>query len=161
MKLWILLLLTAGLVAGCQTAAQVDKTVSTRPRFFMESSATSSTTVILPRSGVPIAINPKPVFTEADVMDVELVQVELGQCLMFRLTSSAARDLYRMSGTNQGRRLVLLLDGEPMGARRMDGALNSGVLFIFVELPDETLPGLVGRLKASVGAVQRALARKS
>lgn len=161
MKIGLIILIIAAGVGGCQSAAPVSNAGSTTPRFFMESAASSSTTVALPRSGVQIAINPKPVFTEADLVDVELVQVDLGKCLLFRLTSSAGRDLYRMSGTNQGRRLVLFLDGEAVGARRMDGALTGGALFIFVEVPDETLPVLVERLRVSVTTAQRALARRS
>ena len=34
--------------------------------------------------------------------------MELGKCLMFQLTPAAARDFYRLTGSHQGRRLVLV-----------------------------------------------------
>jgi len=105
-------------------------------------------------------VNPKPVITEGDVVNVELVQVDLGKCLMFQLTPSAARDFYRLSGTHQGRRLVLLINDVAIGARRLDGAMADGLVYIFVEMPDDQLPELVVRLKGSSIAYQREIARK-
>lgn len=156
----VLLLLVTGL-AGCRTADSSAGVVQMVPRFFLESADPRAMTIRLPQSGVQVAINPKPVFTENDLTGVELVQVELGKCLLFQLTPAAGRDLYRMSASNQGRRLVLLLNGEPVGARRMDGALSGGMIFIFVELPDDRLEGLVTDLKTNLTRLQRAAARKS
>lgn len=155
-----LLFLVTGL-AGCRTADSTPDLVPTVPRFFLESGDPRALTVRLPQSGVQVAINPKPVFTENDLVGVDLARVELGKCLLFQLTSAAGRDLYRMSGSNQGRRLVLLLNGEPVGARRLDGPLTGGMVFIFVELPDDRLDGLVTELKTSLIHLQRAAARKS
>jgi hypothetical protein len=65
-----------------------------------------------------------------------------------------------MSVTHQGRRLVLLVNGEPLGARRIDGAITNGVVYIFVEMPELELPMFVENLKKSSVAMQRELARK-
>jgi preprotein translocase subunit SecD len=91
---------------------------------------------------------------------VELVQVDLGKCLLFQLSTSAVRDFYRMTVTHQGRRLVMVLDGEAVGARRIDGPITNGVLYVFVERPEAELPALVENLKKSSVAIQRELARK-
>jgi hypothetical protein len=93
-------------------------------------------------------------------VNVELMQVELGKCLMFQLTPAAARDLYRVSGSNQGRRLVLFLNDVALGARRMEGPLAEGRVFVFVEVADTALPTLVENIKKTTAAVQRAMARK-
>ncbi len=113
----------------------------------------------LPKSGVRVTIGPKPVFTEGDIVNVELMQVELGKCLMFQFTPAAARDLYRVSGSNQGRRLVLFLNNVVVGARRMEMPLSEGRFLVFVELEDSALPALVENLKKTSVALQRAAAR--
>lgn len=148
------------LLAGCRTTEPAVNYNPTLARFFLESAGGAGAEFVLPRSGVRLVVNAKPVFTEGDVVGVELAQVELGRCLMFTLTPAAARDFYRLSGSNQGRRLLLLLNGAPAGARRLDGPIADGVVFVFVEMPDEALPGLVSDLKQSTAAIQRTLARK-
>lgn len=156
----VFLFLVIGL-AGCRTVDSTVGVIQMVPRFFLESGDPRAMAIRLPQSGVQVAINPKPVFTENDLIGVDLAQVELGKCLLFQLTPAAGRDLYRMSGSNQGRRLVLLINGEPVGARRMDGPLTGGMVFIFVELPDDRLAGLVTELKTNLMRLQRAAARKS
>jgi hypothetical protein len=147
------------LLAGCQTAEKVDYT-PTLARFFLEEADARTIGATLPQSGVRVMVGPKPVLTEGDIVNVELMQVELGKCLMFQLTPAAARDLYRVSGSNQGRRLVLFLNNLPVGARRMEGPLAEGAVLMFVEVPDAALPALVENLKKTSAAVQRAAARK-
>ena len=147
------------LLAGCQTAEKVDYT-PTLARFFLEEADARTIGATLPQSGVRVMVGPKPVLTEGDIVNVELMQVELGKCLMFQLTPAAARDLYRVSGSNQGRRLVLFLNNLPVGARRMEGPLAEGAVLMFVEVPDAALPALVENLKETSAAVQRAAARK-
>ena len=156
------LLVVVLLLAGCQTAAPVP--VDFTPvlaRFFLESSEPEAAAVVLPLSGVRIAIGAKPVLTEGDIVKVELMQVDLGKCLMFQVTPAAARDLYRLSASNQGRRMILLLNGVAFGARRIDGPMVEGAVFVFVEVADTALPELVENLRKTVAKLQRELARKS
>lgn len=147
-------------VAGCQSSSKPRDFKPVSLRFFLESSSGDGTPVSLPKSGVNLVVNPKPVITEGDVVNVELVKVELGQCLLFQLTPVATRDFYRLSVTHQGRRVVLVLDNVALGARRMDGVIANGSVFIFVELPDAELPPLVENLKKSSAALQKELNRK-
>ena len=146
-------------LAGCQSPTSVDYT-PTVARFFLEEAAARTVSATLPQSGVRVMIGPKPVLTEGDIVNVELMQVELGKCLMFQLTPAAARDLYRVSGSNQGRRLVLFLNDVAVGARRMEGPLAEGRVFVFVEMADAALPALVENIKKTSVALQRAAARK-
>lgn len=151
---WVLAL------AGCATSEKRGDYKPTWARFFLEASGAEGTPVTLPVSGVNLVVNAKPVLTEGDIANVELVQVDLGKCLAFQLTPAAARDFYRLSGSHQGRRLALLVDGEPLGARRIDGAIADGVVFVFLEVPEAQLPGLVENLKKSSIAMQKELRRK-
>lgn len=155
------MLLAVGLaLGGCRSATGERAARPAVARFFLEAADNRSTSVTLPRSGVTIAVNAQPVITEGDIADVALAQVDLGRCLMFKVTSPAMRDLYRLTGAHQGRRLVLTLNDQPIGARRIDGPISDGVLFIFVEWPDEALPRLVADLKQTSAVVQRESARK-
>lgn len=157
----VLMLGALGGFTGCGTAPEKPKDYTPElARFFLESAARDATPVTLPQSGVRLGVQSSPVLTEGDIVNVEVMQVELGKCVMFQLTSSAARDLYRFSVTNQGRRLVLFLNGTPLGARRIDGPFAEGNVLIFVEVPDAELPKLVENLKKTTADLQKAIARK-
>ncbi|MBI2510687.1 MAG: hypothetical protein HYV96_01795 [Opitutae bacterium] len=150
-------------LAGCGTPPN-EATQDYAPlvaRFYLEAKPDESgVAVTLPQSGVTIAVAPKPVVVEYDIANAEIAQVELGRCLLVQLNGAAARDLYRLSVTANGRRLVLALNDRFVGARRIDQALEGGVMLIFVELPDEELPALVGRLKRTSADLAEA-ARKA
>jgi preprotein translocase subunit SecD len=115
---------------------------------------------VLPRSGVALQLNPKPVLTEADIAGADIAEVELGRCLLLHLTPAAGRDFYRLTVAHQGRRLALQLDGVVIGARRIDGPVADGRVFLFVELPDEALPGLVEELRATAAVMRRKTGEK-
>ncbi len=145
------------ILAGCRTPGRDYMPVAAR--FFLEAASGQGSGVVLPQSGVQLTLSPKPVVTEFDLVDVQEVQVELGRCLMFRVTTAAARDLYRLTASNQGRRLVLLLNGVALGARRIDGPFEEGVILIFVEAPDRELAELARNLRATSAEVQRTAGR--
>jgi len=146
-------------LGGCQSLAPRDYT-PTIARFFLESSDPRALSVELPRSGVRLAVAPTPALTEGDIVNVEVMQVELGRCLLFQLTASATRDLYRFTAANQGGRLILMINGAAFGARRIDRPMTDGTLLVFVEVDDASLPGLVTNLKKTSADIQRAAARK-
>lgn len=145
-------------VGGCATApvANDEPTVA---RFFLETSTRAGTEMVLPQSEATITVDVKPVFTEFDVVRVDIAEVELGKCLQFQLTPAASRDLYRLTAANQGQRLVLMAEGKAMGARRIDGPLGDGVLLMFIEMPDDELPPLQAGLNKTAVELQR-VARK-
>lgn len=154
----------AGLAsAGCNT------TKTTPPpayeplvaRFFLEAKRNEAgVPVTLPRSGLNIAIAPRPVLVEYDIVNAELVQVELGRCLLVQLTPAASRDLYRLSVSSVGRRLVISLNDEVLGARQIEGAMADGMVMIFLEVSDDLLPEIVERLKRTSADVAE-MARKA
>ena len=55
---------------------------------------------------------------------------------------------------------MLTVNGDTLGARRLDGVITNGVIYVFVEVPESELPALVNNLKKSSVAMQRELARK-
>lgn len=150
----------AALLGACASAPPLPAEARLTARFHLENQQGQGVPAKLPRSGITLGLNPQPVVTEGDIINVELVQVDLGRCLMFQVSNSAARDLYRMTGSNQGRRLVLFLDGVALGVRRIDGPITDGVLYCFVEVEDEALPGLVEKLRRTTEHLQRELRKK-
>ena len=157
---WVACLAGLWLIAGCATTEAPRDYTRATAQFFLEAVDGRGIAVLLPQSGVQIPVNAQPVISEGDIANVELAQVELGRCLMFQLTPPAARDLYRLTGSHQGRRLVLLVEGAALGARQIDRPISDGNVLVFAEVPDAALPALVENLKKTALANQRELARK-
>lgn len=159
------LLLGASLLAGCQSTASTPPPYAPMiARFYLETRPDEiGVPVTLPQSGITLTVAAKPVLVEYDVVNAEIVQVELGRCLMVQLSPAAARDLYRLSVSAIGRRLVLSLNDQVLGARRIENAMADGVVLVFVEMPDEQLPSIVERIKRTSADLAEAAqkARKS
>jgi len=155
----VFLLLALGATSGCQhsKAPRLEPLVA---RFYLETyPSEEGRTVVLPQSDVMVVVSPKPVVMEFDVVDVEIAEVALGRCLLFKLTLAAGRDLYRLTGSSQGQRLVLALNDQAVGARKIDQPLDETNLMIFLEMPDDALPDVVARLKQTSAEVRRSLAK--
>lgn len=145
-----ILALVALVLAGCQSGAP-EKPKDYEPlvaRFYLEAKPSEAgVAVTLPQSGVAITVAPKPVVVEYDIANAEVAQVDLGRCLLVQVNGAASRDLYRLSVSAIGRRLVLALNDQFVGARRIDQAIADGAVLIFLETPEAELPGQVERLK--------------
>lgn len=152
--LGLIAVVLVGLCAGCGHTRLADSSPVTA-RFYLETQDDRAPVMVLPRSGVSIAIEAKPVVSEFDVINVEVARVELGECLLFQLDGAAARDLYRMTTVHQGRRLVLLVDGAPMGARRIERPWDDGRILVFVEVADQALPELAANIWRTATEVRR------
>ena len=134
--------------AGCQSQPKGPEVKPMIARFYLESRPGEiGATLQLPVSRLNINVNPKPVLVETDIATADLVQVKLGWCLVFRLTPPAVRDFYRMSVGAQGRRLVLTLNGQAAGARRLDQVVADGGLMMFIEVLDSDLPVIADRIR--------------
>ena len=152
-----LALLLAG-VTACQTR-QEKAPAYAMARFYLEADVTQTgaewQTAVLPVSQVEIPLPPKPLLTEKDFAAVELVQVDLGLCLLFRLIPEKAPLLYEATGRSRGKRLVLKVNGRPLGVRLITEGIYDGNLFTFVEVPDPELAKLAKKLQAFIQELQR------
>lgn len=127
-------------IAGCKSSTKKKDFNVTVARFYMEApEGDAFASVTLPVSGVQIAINSKPVVTEYDFSGVQVAESDLGKFLVFTLTNDATRDVYRVTGSNQGRRLVLFINDKPVGARIIDRVFNTGAISVFAAIPDDVL----------------------
>jgi hypothetical protein len=147
--------------AACQQTPKASPYVPLVARLFLETRAgEAGSPVRLPVSGVTINVSAKPVIVEYDVRNAEAARVDLGPCLLLQVSPAAARDLYRLSVSAMGRRLVLVLNDEPVGVHRIEQALADGTILVFVERPDVELPALVERLKRTTADIAAATAKK-
>lgn len=146
------------LVAGCATNQDKDYEPMLA-RFYVESNPREgySEALTLPMSRAVVPIDPKAVFSELDIVAVDMVQVDLGLCLRFTLATDAGRDLYRLSVNNLGRRLVLTINNAPLGVRVMNAPLSYGDILIFLEVSDDELERVTLNLQSTTKDVQEAI----
>jgi hypothetical protein len=150
----------AGLLAlaGCNSKTEKKDFDTVIARFLIEADEGDAfATVTLPVSGVQIAVNNRPVVTEFDFTGVQLAKSDMGQFLVFMLTPDATRDVYRVSASNQGKRLVLFINGIPVGARMIDRPFNTGAITVFAAIPESELPKLVKNMDATSVDIQKKL----
>ncbi len=111
--------------------------------------------VTLPVSQTKVRIFGQPLFSAMDIIRIEMVQVERGLAVRYLLTPSASRQLIRSSVDNIGYRFVFFDNESPIGARMIDGVINDGVLYTFLEVPDQQLPELVSEMNRTLIEVRR------
>lgn len=151
-----IMIFALALLAGCHSVGQRGPSPLVARLHLEARSGEPGVTVHLPVSGLNVTVNPKPVLVEYDLVDAQVAHVELGACLMLQFSPAAARDLYRLSVAGMGRRLVLFLNDEPVGAQRIRETMVDGVIYIFVEKPDAELPALVARLRRTTADITAA-----
>lgn len=147
-----------GLLAGCKKDA--DFTDLMVPRLMVEArgvnyGSLTGTMAVLPVSGTQIPLQKEPLVNEFEIANVEMVQVDMGRALLLQVTEKGARDLYRGSVTNNGGRVVLTVNGNPIGARRLDGAVQDGNFYTFVEVDDGELGQFVLDIKQTLAELQK------
>jgi len=130
------------------------------PRLMLETrgvnyGALTGDSLTLPVSGTTIRIQDEPLVNEFEIVNVELVKVDMGMALLVQVSEKGARELYRKSVTNMGGRVVLTINGNAIGARRLDGAIENGDFYTFVEVDDEELGQLVIDIKETLIELQK------
>jgi len=116
--------------------------------------ATSGETVTLPVSRTTVSIQGDPVVNEFNILNVEMVKVDMGVALLVQTGGQGAGNVFRGCGSNLGRRFVFMVIGYACGARRIDGAIQDGNFYTFVEIDDEELGQLVLNIKQTIVELQ-------
>ena len=152
----LILLVSFGLLVACKKDKLENPSV---PRLMVEArnsnyGATRGQTVTLPVSRTTVSIQGYPVVNEFDILNVEMVKVDMGVALLVQTGGQGARNLYRASVSNMGSRIVFMVNGNAIGARRMDGAIQDGNFYTFVEVDDEELGQLVLDIKKTIVKLQ-------
>ena len=160
-KYLLLFSLCSLLLCGCKKD-KLDAENLRLPRLMVETRSVNygglgGNVVQLPVSGTRIPIRKEPLVNEFDIVNVELVKVDMGLALLVQTNETGARALYRGTVSNMGGRIVLVVNGNAIGARRIDGAIENGNFYTFVELEDEELGQLVLEMKKSIQQLQEEL----
>ena len=153
----LILLISLGLLVACKKEKLENLSV---PRLMVETrgvnyGSSTGETVTLPVSRTTISIQGDPVVNEFDIQNVEMVKVDMGVALLVQTAGQGARDLYRASVSNMGSRIVFMVNGNAIGARRIDGAIQDGNFYTFVEVDDEELGQLVLDIKDTIVELQK------
>lgn len=153
-----LLTTLAGCVTGSRSKKQDFDTVATR--FVIEARHNEAAIPLtLPVSQVRIAVLRAPVITEFDLVGAEVIDTDMGKAVVFLLTAPAARDIYRFSVANQGRRLVATINGVALGARMIERPITEGALLSYLEVPEEELDELVRNINLTSADLQDQIAK--
>lgn len=158
LPLCFLALASLGLFAGCRKDAVLENALV--PRLLIETrnvdyGGLGGTVVTLPVSGTSIPVQTQPLVSEFDIVNVEMVKVDMGMAMLVQVSPRGARDLYRGSVSNMGGRIVLTVNGNAIGARRIDGAMQDGNFYTFVEVDDAELGQLVLDIKETLVDIQK------
>ncbi len=113
--------------------------------------------ITMPVSGARIRVDSQAILSEYDILDVQVADVEFGKCLLFTLTPAAARDFYKATAMNQGKRVVLLVNNEALGVRIINQPISNGALFVYLELPDDSLEKLAREMKGTIVEIRKTL----
>lgn len=129
-------------VTGCRSK---DKDFSPHvTRLYLEESShlppSHIAEMILPVSGSHITVRSKPIYGEWDIAQAGHFETEFGPAIILLFRSEAATDFYRTTISNQGRRLVVTINGLPLGAHYIDRPIEDGRISFFLEIPDEEVP---------------------
>lgn len=153
-----LLLSSLSFFVGCKDDKLDNLSV---PRLMVENrgvnyGALGADLLTLPVSGTSIQVQAEPLVNEFEITNVEMVKVDMGIALLVQVSLKGARDLYRGSVSRMGGRIVFTVNGNAIGARRIDGAIQDGNFYTFVEVDDEEVGQLVLDIKESIVAIQEA-----
>jgi hypothetical protein len=149
------LLVLASLLASCFSSSQREQNASDLPHFYIEAShaeirTNRTASVQLPASGSVIAIKPVPSIPAFDIDSVKLVPDEMGSTLRFQVNPRMRLQLMRLTADSLGKRLVLVVGQQPVGATRIHRVIEDGTITLFVEWPDDALPAAVERINRAL-----------
>ncbi len=153
----LILITSIGLLVACKKEKLENLSV---PRLMVETRGvnygpSTGETDTLPVSRTTISLQGDPVVNEFDIQNVEMVKVDMGVALLIQTGGQGKRDLYRASVSHIGNRIVFMVNGNAIGARRIDGAIQDGNFYTFVEVDDEELGQLVLDIKETIVELQK------
>jgi hypothetical protein len=134
----------AGLLSGCESGS--GKRAHTAD-FYLEKEYPNAENIAYSAAELYQASGNRPVVNDKEIEDVDLVRVDAGVCLLFHLSPASTMRLAHTTANNFGKRLILVIDGKPVGVRMIDEIIQNGQLFTFTELSTEEMGRTVIQLK--------------
>lgn len=143
-------LLVSVLLASCRTTAP-DRAPPAEIALYVESGRGDRREYVLPQSGVTVTCGTTPVVTNGGVAHAGVAQLELGKALLLELTKAGLERLQGELAATQAARVVVVVNGSPIGVFRTDPAPSVASLVVFVELSEDELSDVVETLKPALG----------
>jgi len=135
--------LTLFLAAGCNGggggfSSSSSSSTATRPvsaKIFLEINGDPESAAPLPVSKRRVPVTTNPVIAEGDILAVRVQETPpLGYRLIFQLRRGVADpDFYALTTKNQGRSLVLALDGQMVAVTKISGPITNGIVAFYPE----------------------------
>lgn len=117
--------------------------------------------MVLPISGSHITVASKPIFGEWDIVRAGEFETEFGPAMVLMFTADAAADLYRTTISNQGRRLVLTINGFAVGSQYIYGPVEDGRISFFMEIDNDEVGEVVEGIQKTSTEIQRRANKES
>jgi len=142
--------------SACHNNTPLPKYVT---EFYLESPNESGIAFTMPQSHLTFHRMTDPFLDLSAVTGVESGHVtvnlpdgttEQKACVFFFLNDDGRQRLNMATGSNQQRRIFVYFNEKPMGVRFIDQPIDSGQLFVFLEVPDKELPDYIADLKESI-----------
>jgi len=148
MKTFYLVVFVSLLLSGC--SKHIDTKKQHVVELNMEAVDAAGREVQMEESGLVYQICENALLSKDDIIDIDLVQVDMGCCLLLYLSVQGRASLERSIANHLDRSIVLMIDGMPVGARKFkpEGLEDQG-LFIFTEWGDDRLEDFVVGAKES------------
>ncbi len=157
----IILVLAMGFVTGCASSSKKRDFDHAAVRFLLEAGPGEAGVVVrLPSSGTMITVIPKVLFTEFDVTNVEVMESDLGRVMLFHFTTAAGRDLYRQTVRRQGLRIVTTVNGQAVGAVRLDRPISQGYVLTHIEADPADFEKLAKSIRLTSEAARKDLEKR-
>jgi hypothetical protein len=159
------------LPTGCNTTgsslAGGSSSSAVRPvsaKIFLEAAGDPDLAAPLPVSGKRVSVQPGPAIQEIDILAVRVQETPpLGYRLIFQLRTDAAKDFNLLTLKNQGRSLVLSLDGQMVAVTKITSPIANGLVAFYPEfnpnLSREEMQARAIELAVGINAVSDELAR--
>lgn len=159
---------TVFVLSGCNTARkknpEPEKIYLTR--FYLEADQqvppNLTTRVKMPLSETEVVVGSRPFLTESNIVNVELVQVEVGPpeaadtalALAFYFDRNGTSAFFPLTANNVGKRILLTINSQPVGLMPIQGPVSTGEWLTFTELKDEQMPETITALRETTTYIQ-------
>jgi preprotein translocase subunit SecD len=133
--------LTLFFATGCNTTGTSmsggSSSAAVRPvsaKMFLETSGDPELAAPLPVSKKRVPVASGPAITEIDILAVRVQETPpLGYRLIFQLRTDAAKDFNLLTLKNQGRSLVLMIDGQMVAVTKINSPIANGLVAFYPE----------------------------
>lgn len=131
--------------AGCVTQGKVRHQTQVELRIAYAQSLPGTVPIHVP--GIPglVYVEPFPILTRMDTVDLDIVEDKLGPAVRLILTPVAAVRLTDATASHIGERMVLFINGEPVAAPIIREAITQQTIIIASKLERSRLESLIKR----------------